>query len=319
MRKQDKPLQIVSRGHKQGFLEKVYSNKLLLLMLLPAVLYIVIFAYIPMGGVFLAFKNYNFAKGIFGSPWSGLSNFKFLVISDKLWTLTRNTLLYNTAFIVVGMTMEVGFAILINEINSRWFKKTFQSFMFLPYFISWVVVVAVQEAVFGFEYGIINQLLTGLGIERLNIYVSAAPWPFLLVLFRVWKTAGYGSIVYMAAIAGINQEIYEAADIDGANIWQKIFRITIPSLVPTMFIMFLLAVGNIFRGDFGMFYQLIGNNSVLLEVGDILDLFIYRAMVSSSNIGMASAAGFYQSVLCFITIMTTNWLVRKYDPEYSLF
>lgn len=319
MEKQDKPLKIADKGHRQGFLKRVYTNRLLLLMLLPSVLYVVIFHYIPMGGVLLAFKNYNFSKGFFGSPWCGFSNFRFLFISDKIWPLTRNTLLYNFAFIIAGMIMEVSFAIFINEIICRWFKKAFQSFMFLPYFISWVVVVAVEEAVFGYDYGIINQLLVSLGIEKINIYVNAAPWPFLLVLFRVWKTTGYGSIVYMAAITGINQEMYEAADIDGANIWQKIFRITIPNLVPTMFIMFLLAVGHIFRGDFGMFYQLIGNNSVLLEVGDILDLFIYRAMVSSSNIGMASAAGFYQSVLCFITIMTMNWLVKRYNPEYSLY
>ncbi|NLM11496.1 MAG: sugar ABC transporter permease, partial [Clostridiaceae bacterium] len=164
MGKQDKPLKTANSVHKQGFMKEVSANKLLLLMLLPSVLYVIIFSYIPMGGVLLAFKNYNFAKGFFGSPWCGLSNFKFLIISDKLWPLTRNTLLYNFAFIVVGMIMEVGFAIFINEITCRWFKKAFQSFMFLPYFISWVVVVAVEEAVFGYEYGIINQLLVSLGM-----------------------------------------------------------------------------------------------------------------------------------------------------------
>jgi putative aldouronate transport system permease protein len=305
--------------NKKGFIKKLYVNRLLLLMLLPAVLYVVIFNYIPMGGIIVAFKSFNFTKGFFGSDWCGFDNFKFLFISNKLWPLTRNTILYNLAFIIVGLIVQVGFAVAINEIACVWFKKLFQSFMFLPFFISWVVVVAVEEAVFGYDYGVINQILVGLGIAKLNIYVSAAPWPFLLVLFNVWKSAGYGSIIYLAAISGIDQEMYEAASIDGANVWQKITRITLPNLVPTIIIMLLLAIGNIFRGDFGMFYQLIGNNSVLLDVGDILDLFIYRAMVSSSNIGMASAAGLYQSVLCFITIVTANWLVKKYNTDYSLF
>lgn len=288
-------------------------------MLLPAVVYVIIFSYIPMGGIIVAFKRFSFTKGFLGSPWCGLENFRFLFISDKLWPLMRNTLLYNIAFITVGIILEVGFAIIVNELGSKWFKKVFQSFMFLPFFISWVVVIAIVDAIFGYDSGIINNLLQNLGMERFNIYVNAASWPFLLVFFKAWKQTGYGSIVYLAAITGMDQEIVDAAEIDGANIWQRIRYITIPSLKPTIIIMTLLAVGNIFRGDFGMFYQLIGNNSVLLEVGDILDLYIYRAMVSSSNLGMASAAGFYQSILCFFTILAANWMVRKYDPEYSLF
>ena len=288
-------------------------------MLLPAVVYVITFSYIPMGGIIVAFKRFSFTKGFLGSPWCGLENFRFLFISDKLWTLMRNTLLYNIAFITVGIILEVGFAIIVNELGSKWFKKVFQSFMFLPFFISWVVVLAIVDAIFGYDSGIINNLLQSLGMERFNVYVNAAPWPFLLVFFKAWKQTGYGSIVYLAAITGMDQEIVDAAEIDGANIWQRIRYITIPSLKPTIIIMTLLAVGNIFRGDFGMFYQLIGNNSVLLEVGDILDLYIYRAMVSSSNLGMASAAGFYQSILCFFTILAANWMVRKYDPEYSLF
>lgn len=288
-------------------------------MLLPAVVYVITFSYIPMGGIIVAFKRFSFTKGFLGSPWCGLENFRFLFISDKLWPLMRNTLLYNIAFITVGIILEVGFAIIVNELGSKWFKKVFQSFMFLPFFISWVVVLAIVDAIFGYDSGIINNLLQSLGMERFNVYVNAAPWPFLLVFFKAWKQTGYGSIVYLAAITGMDQEIVDAAEIDGANIWQRIRYITIPSLKPTIIIMTLLAVGNIFRGDFGMFYQLIGNNSVLLEVGDILDLYIYRAMVSSSNLGMASAAGFYQSILCFFTILAANWMVRKYDSEYSLF
>lgn len=303
----------------KNFVKKVRRNKILLLMLLPAIAYVIVFSYIPMGGIIVAFKRFSFSKGFLGSPWCGLENFRFLFISDKLWPLMRNTLLYNAAFITVGVVMEVGFAIIINELGSKWFKKIFQSFMFLPFFISWVVVIAIVDAIFGYDSGIINHVLQSLGLEKFNIYVNAAPWPFLLVFFKAWKQTGYGSIVYLAAISGMDQEIMDAAEIDGANIWQRIRYITIPSLKPTIIIMMLLAIGNIFRGDFGMFYQLIGNNSVLLEVGDILDLYIYRAMVSSSNLGMASAAGFYQSILCFFTIIAANWLVKKYDPDYSLF
>ncbi len=303
----------------KNFVKQVRRNKILLLMLLPAIAYVIVFSYIPMGGIIVAFKRFSFSKGFLGSPWCGLENFRFLFISDKLWPLMRNTLLYNAAFITVGMVMEVGFAIIINELGSKWFKKVFQSFMFLPFFISWVVVIAIVDAIFGYDSGIINQVLQSLGLEKFNIYVNAAPWPFLLVFFKAWKQTGYGSIVYLAAISGMDQEIVDAAEIDGANIWQRIRYITIPSLKPTIIIMMLLAIGNIFRGDFGMFYQLIGNNSGLLEVGDILDLYIYRAMVSSSNLGMASAAGFYQSILCFFTIIAANWMVKKYDPDYSLF
>ena len=156
-------------------------------MLLPAIAYVIVFSYIPMGGIIVAFKRFSFSKGFLGSPWCGLENFRFLFISDKLWPLMRNTLLYNAAFITVGMVMEVGFAIIINELGSKWFKKVFQSFMFLPFFISWVVVIAIVDAIFGYDSGIINQVLQSLGLEKFNIYVNAAPWPFLLVFFKAWK------------------------------------------------------------------------------------------------------------------------------------
>lgn len=309
----------IKTGRLRKFLYDVMKNKLLLLMLVPAVVYVVIFSYIPMSGIIMAFKKFNYTDGIFGSPWNGLDNFRFLYISGKLWTLTRNTMLYNIAFIMVGLVLQVGFAVIINELRLRRFKRVMQSFMFLPYFISWVVVVTVVRVVFGYENGVLTQLLDAAGLARLNIYVDPRPWPFLLVLMNAWKSTGYGMIVYLAAVSGIDPGMYEAAEIDGANIWTRTFRITIPSLLPTIIIMVLLAVGQIFRGDFGMFYQLIGNNGVLLEVGDIIDLYVYRSMASSSNIGMASATGLYQSVLCFITITATNWLVKRFEPDYSLF
>jgi putative aldouronate transport system permease protein len=300
-------------------LQHAWNNRYLYLMLIPAVVYVIIFAYLPMGGIVIAFKRFNYIKGIFGSDWVGLKNFKFLFMSNKLWFLTRNTLLYNLAFIAVGMLCEVSLAVFINEIRRRRYKRLFQSFIFLPYFISWVVVAGIVQAMLGYEYGMINNVLESIGIGRLNIYANANLWPPLLVMIRVWKATGYGSIVYLAAITGIDQELYEAAAIDGANLWQRIWKITLPSLLPTMIIMFLLAMGQVFRGDFGLFYQMVGNNAALLPKTDILDLFIYRALASTSDIGMASAAGLFQSVLCFITIMTVNGIIKKSQPDYSLF
>lgn len=313
------PLKPAAGNRLRLFGRDLRKNKVYLLLLVPAIAYVLVFCYTPMVGVIMAFKRYNFSQGLFGSPWVGLKNFNFLVVSNKLWPLTRNTLLYNLAFIIVGMVMEVGFAIIINEMRCRWFKKTFQSFIFLPYFISWVIASAVVQTLLDYDYGLISRTLKSIGLPMVNIYVDPAPWPFLLVFFRMWKGVGYGSIVYLSAISGIDAEMYEAADIDGANSWQKVFSITLPNLLPTMVIMFLLACGQIFRGDFGMFFQLIGNNGVLLEVGDMLDLYIYRAMAGNANLGYGAAAGLYQSVLCFATIMLANFVVKKIQPDYTLF
>ena len=237
---------------RKGFWGQVRKNRMLLCMLLPALLYVVIFSYIPMFGIVIAFKDYNYNGGILGSPWCGLKNFEYLKISGKLWTLTRNTLLYNLAFIVFGIIFEVGFAVMLSEITKKTFKKIAQAFMFLPYFISWVVVSTIMLNIFG-QNGVLSNILAHFGIEDFSIYQQIKQWPIIMVAIRIWKQTGYGTVVYLAAIAGLNQEMFEAASIDGASIWQKIRYITIPSLKPTIFIMFLLAVGNIFRGDFGMF------------------------------------------------------------------
>ena len=303
---------------KRTFWQQVQKNRTLLYMLLPALLYVIIFSYIPMFGITIAFKNYNYNDGIMGSPWCGLQNFEYLKISGKLLALTRNTLLYNLAFIVFGVIFEVGFAIMLSEITKKTFKKVSQAFMFLPYFISWVVVSTVMLNIFG-QNGVLSNILTHFGIEDFSIYQQVKQWPVVMVGIRLWKQTGYGTVVYLAAIAGLSQEMFEAASIDGANIWQKIRYITIPGLKPTIFIMFLLSVGNIFRGDFGMFYQLVGNNQLLLETSDVIDTFVYRSLITTPNIGMSAAAGFYQSVLCFVTIVSVNWLVRKIDPDYTLF
>jgi putative aldouronate transport system permease protein len=289
------------------------------LMLMPAVAFIMLFAYVPMGGIITAFKDYKNQLGVFGSPWVGLANFKYLIISNKLWTLTRNTLAYNFVFITLGMISEVGLAVVISELPFRRVKRAFQSFTFLPFFISWVVVAAIMMNIFGYETGVLNGVLTSLGLDRVNIYGNPAKFPVVLVLLRLWKSTGYGTIIYLASIAGMDQEVLEAAEIDGANIWQRIWHITIAWIRPTMVIMLLLAIGSVFRGDFGMFYQIVGRSQALLEVSDIIDTYVYRSLMNSPNIGMSAAAGLFQSVLCFISILSANFLVKKIEPDYTLF
>ncbi len=305
-------------NRKKGIWKKIVKNRVLLVMLFPALIYTVIFSYIPMTGIVLAFKRYDYGKGIYGSPWCGLHNFQYMIVSDKLWSLTRNTLCYNVVFIILGIVVEVGFAIMLSELSWVTFKKVSQAFMFLPYFISWVVVSTIMLNIFG-EYGVLNNVITALGGEPYSVYEHVKTWPIVIVMVKLWKSTGYGSVVYLAAIAGISQEMYEAAKIDGANIWKRIIHITIPCLKPTIFIMGLLAIGNVFRGDFGLFYQLVKNNQRLLEYSDVIDTFVYRTMITTSDFGMSAAAGFYQSVLCFVTICIANRIVKRIDPDYTLF
>lgn len=308
-----------AREYKPPFLRTVKKHWILLLMLLPAVAYVIIFSYIPMTGVVLAFKNYQYAGGIYGSPWNGLNNFNALLVAGKLGQVTRNTLLYNIAFIFLGMVFEMGSAILLNEVVFKKFKKTAQTFMFLPYFISWVVAGAIMYNVFNFERGVANHLIASLGGQPFDLYNTPGAWPPVLIFLKIWKGTGYGSVVYLAAITGLDQEMFEAATIDGANVWQKIRYITIPSLVPTMMILVLLAIGNIFRGDFGLFYQTVKSSAILQPVTDVIDTYVFRLLINNSDVGVSAAAGLYQSVLCFITITICNKLVKKVQPDYALY
>lgn len=292
---------------------------LLLLMLLPAVLYVLLFCYVPMSGLVLAFEKYQYRGGIYHSPWIGLQNFQAILIDGKLPGVTRNTILYNIAFIFLGVVFEMGSAILINELRNKYFKKVAQSLMFLPYFISWVVAGAIMYNIFNYERGIWNNAAVALGGARFDVYNTPTAWPFILVFLKLWKQTGYGSVVYLAAIAGMDQEMFEAADIDGANAWQKIRYITIPSLVPTMMVLVLMAIGNIFRGDFGLFYQTVKSSALLQPTTDIIDTYVFRLLINNANIGVSAAVGMYQSVLCFITIMICNKLVKIANPDYALY
>ena len=292
---------------------------LLLLMLLPAVVYVLIFCYVPMSGLILAFEKYQYRGGIYHSPWIGLQNFKAIMIDGKLPGVTRNTILYNIAFIFLGVVFEMGSAILINELRNKYFKKVAQSFMFLPYFISWVVAGAIMYNIFNYERGIWNSIALALGGSRFDVYNTPAVWPFILVFLKLWKQTGYGSVVYLAAITGLDQEMFEAASIDGASAWQKIRYLTIPSLMPTMMILVLLGIGNIFRGDFGLFYQTVRSSALLQPTTDVIDTYVFRLLIDNGDIGVSAAASLYQSVLCFITIMISNGLVKKANPDYALY
>lgn len=288
-------------------------------MLIPAVVYTLIFSYLPMGGIVLAFKNYNYADGIFFSPWCGLQNFRFFFQSGQALRVTLNTLAYNLVFIAVGTLLQVAVAILLSELRGKYFKKAAQSIMFLPYFISWVIVSVIAYNLLNYDYGLINSVLENLGMEKISFYENASWWPAILIFFNTWKGVGYGSVMYLAAIMGIDTSMYEAAEIDGANVFQRITKITLPCLKPTLVTLLLLSLGSVFRGNFDMFYNLVGSNGLLYNVTDVIDTFTFRAMISNNDFGMSAAAGLYQSVFCFITIVLVNKIVKKYNDGNALF
>lgn len=295
------------------------KNKVILFMLIPAVLYYFIFMYVPMAGIVIAFKRLDYAAGIFGSDWVGFDNFKFFFMSGQAFNVTKNTFLYNLVFIVVNTSLQITVSIFLTEMRNKYVKKTTQTLMLMPYFISWVVVGAFIYNIFNYEFGALNTIFKSLGLEPVDVMGTVGAWKYILVFFNAWNGVGYGSIVYMAAITGIDKELYEASELDGANIFQQIWRITIPSIKPTIIIMILLNVGSIFRGNFSMFYQIIGNNGLLFNSTDVIDTFVFRSLMKTQEVGMASAAGLYQSVLCFAIIMITNGIIKRVDSEYALF
>lgn len=299
-------------------IKRLLEKRLLFLMILPATIYFLVFAYIPMMGIVVAFKQYSFTDGIFGSPWNGLENFEFFFKTGQAWNVTKNTILYNSAFITINMTLQITTAIILSELVGKRLKKLFQSMMFLPYFLSWVVVGAFVYNIFNYESGFLNSFLISIGKEKINVYVNPGVWKYILVFFKAWKDVGYGSVLYLAAIVGIDQGMYEAAEIDGANIFQRIWHITIPALKPTMITLFLLSVSTIL-GDFQMFYNIVGNNGILYKSTDVIDTFTFRALMKMQEFGMSAATGFYQSVLCFIIILTVNKIVKSVNPDYALF
>ena len=304
---------------KHPFLYDLSHNRTKWLMLLPAAVAVILMCYIPMAGIVLAFKEYNYHDGIFGSPWVGLENFRYFFQSGKAFTTSRNTILYNIAFLFVNTFLEIVCAILLSELAGKWFKRITQSVMFLPYFISWVVVGAFIYNMLNYEFGAVNTLLRQLGMEPVDIYSKKALWPFILVAASAFKSVGYGTVMYLASIMNIDGQLFEAADLDGANMWQKIKYITLPCIRPTVVILFLLAIGTIMKGDFQMFWQVTGNNPMVLDVTDVIDTYVTRSLLNLQEFGMTSAAGLYQSVFSFILVLIANRIVKKVEPDYALF
>ncbi|MDD2971366.1 MAG: ABC transporter permease subunit [Lachnospiraceae bacterium] len=305
--------------HLKNFLKEWKKNRPLFIMTIPALFLIIVFAYLPMSGLILAFKNYRYDLGVFGSAWNGLENFRYLFSSGTGWLITKNTCLYNILNLLTSQLLAIVIAIFITEINQKVFKKITQSVIFLPYFISWVIVGTFVYAFFNYETGFLNHIITSFGGEGVNLYSMPGVWPYIICAFNAWKWCGYNSVIYIAAITGVDSETYEAAAIDGASIFQRIRYITIPCIKPTVITMILLQVGRILRGDFEMFYQIIGNNGQLFNATDVIDTYVFRSLLQNSNLGMSAAASFYQSLLCFIIIMIVNTVVKHIDEDYALF
>lgn len=290
------------------------------LIALPGLIYLFCNNYLPMFGIIIAFKDLNFREGIFGSDWAGLENFEFLFRSDTAWTIIRNTVLYNVAFIILGTIIAVAFAIFLNEIRSKFASRTYQTLILLPYLIGWVIVSYLVYAFLSADTGLINKsILEPLGLDPINWYSDTRYWPFIITFVYIWKSCGYSMIIYFASIVGISQDYYEAARIDGATKWQQIKNITLPLLKPTVITMFILSVGRIFSSDFGLFYQVPRNSGVLYSVTQTIDVYVYNALMQNSDYGMSSAASVFQSIVGFILVVVANLIIRKTNKESALF
>lgn len=291
------------------------------IMALPTIIMLLLFAYIPMLGLILAFKDYNVTKGMLKSDFVGLNNFKFLFSTTDAWVITRNTVLYNLAFIVVNMAIAVTLALLLSNLRSKRTAKTLQTVYMLPYFLSWAVVAIIANAFLDRTNGFVNQLIsTASGTKSLvDWYQRPEIWPWLLVFINAWKNAGYQTVLYLAVISGIPQTYYEAAMLDGASKWQQIRYITIPQLRFVMAISLVTSMASIFRGDFGLFYTVTNNSGPLYQVTDVIDTYIYRALLTNGNTGMSTAAGLYQSLVGFVLVLIVNKIVAKIDPDCAMF
>ncbi|HQD30125.1 MAG: sugar ABC transporter permease [Clostridiaceae bacterium] len=312
------------RIKKKGFMYQLRHHWPLFLMLMPGAIMLIINNYIPMFGVVIAFKRYRFHgtfwKSLVKSEWVGFKNFEFFMKTPYAWQMTRNTLLYNFTFIILGLIIPVACAIMLTEIRNKRLSKVYQSVVFLPYFLSWIVVSYLAYSMLAIENGFINKsILAPLGVAPVEWYSEPKYWPFILVFFQLWKYTGYNIVVYLAAITSIDPEYYEAASIDGATKWQQIWHITIPLLQTLMIILTLLAVGRIFNADFGLFYNVPRNSGALQPATQVIDTYVYSALRNTNDIGMASAAGTYQAVVGCITVFTANLIVRKIDKESALF
>lgn len=302
-----------------AFFYELLKNKFLYFLALPGMIWFFIFAYLPMGGIIIAFQDFKAVKGITGSELVGLKNFKFFFQSNDWVRIVTNTLFLNVLFIAFNTLAAVTIAIMVTELSGKWYKKITQSVMIFPHFLSWTVVAMFVMAFVATDGGFINQILSVFGIPPVKFLSSPEYWPFILVLLNIWHGAGFGSIVYMATISGINPDIYESASIDGASRFQKIRYITLPLLKPTVVLLLIMAVGGIFNGNFGMIYAIIGRNPPLYPTTDVIDTYLFRAMMDLGDMSMSAAIGFMQSLVGFILVVTVNAIAKKLAPESAIF
>lgn len=292
----------------------------LTLLMLPGLAYLLINNYLPLLGMFIAFKNINYSKGIFGSDWVGFKNFEYLFRTSDAFIITRNTILYNAAFIIIGTILAIAFAILLNEVRKKVLSRFYQSVIVLPHLISFVVVGYLAYAAFSMETGFMNKtILPFFGIDEISWYTEPKYWPYILTLVHLWKSVGFSCIIYLASIISIDTEYYEAATLDGASKWQQIRSITVPLIMPVIVMLTLLGIGRIFYSDFGLFYQVPMNAGAIADTTNVIDTYVYRGLMVLGDIGMASAAGVYQSIVGFVLVLGANYIVRKINRENALF
>ena len=289
-------------------------------MMVPGLLYLIVNNYLPMFGLVIAFKRIDYRLGIFGSPWTGLSNFEYLFKTSDAWTITRNTIGYNVIFIILGTVLSVAVAVLLNEIRGVRRKKIYQTLILIPYLISTVVISYLVFAFLSVDSGFLNNsVVRGLGMDPVSWYSEPKYWPFILVIVYLWKSFGYSCILYYASVIGIDGALYEAAVVDGAGRWQRIRHIILPSLRGTIITLTLMSVGRIFYSDFGLFYQVPMDSGLLYDVTNTIDTYVYRSLLKLNDVGRASAAGFYQSIVGFVIVLGANFAVRRIDKENALF
>ncbi len=318
MDKQGKTPEPMTKKKKSAWAE-FKKNLPLLLLTLPGLIYLLINNYLPMAGIFIAFKQINYAKGLLGSDWCGVENFRFLFATDAAFVMIRNTVLYNLAFILLGTVLAIAIAILLNEIVRYACSKFIQASLILPNLVSIVIVSYIVYAFLSPENGLLNALIVRSGGAAVSWYTEEKWWPLILIVVQMWKSAGYSSIVYIACISGIDPSLYEAARIDGAGKWKQITTITLPLLRPMVTIMLLMSCGRIFASDFGLFYQVPQNSGALFSVTQTIDTYVYRGLMQGGDIGMSSAAGLFQSIVGFVLVMGANAIVRRNDSENALF
>ncbi len=300
----------------KSFLRNTWQNRAHVVMALPVFLILFFIMYVPMAGLVMAFKNFDFKLGIWSSPWCGLDNFKFLLASKSTFVnITKNTILYYILFTGIGTVLNVVLAIAIDQFLFKKVAKTMQTLMIIPVFISYAAVQFIVYAFISTDTGIINH---SLGLNT-RFYSTASLWPWVLLIVKIWKDTGYGSVLYMSVLAGIDTSLYEAAEIDGANKWQRIWHITIPALVPMITVMLLLSVGNIMRSDTGLFYQVTRNSGILYSTTQVIDSYVLNAILTSANFGFTAATSLFQSVIGLLLMLFANGLVRKIQPENALF